>query len=215
MVCENWKNVSTNSPTRARLFVEDLLAGRLGHEQANNAGSGKRCEVYERLLHVLPQVAFVVGALARHDVASLDYIGRLETLDSDWEELGRHVATSVPEVERDNAAWPRFNANLWSVPWAPRRTADPHAQTNQGANSSAREDMNSLISEVGNAARISLCRIFLPDYVCFGFALPEDCAAAIGSHHGVACPWPWSTPAYLWKKSEIQETVTDTINIKI
>ena len=200
--CAHWKDHSTTSRARARVFLEELLAGRLGQQVSTASGaphlghhSGKQCALYERLLHVLPQVGFVVAALARHDVESLGYIGKLETLESDWEELGSHVTMSaLPEGLHGDGAWPRFRSDLWAVPWGPGLTVNPHAHTNADSGSSAREQMDSLISEIGGSARLSLCRVFLPDFVCFGYPLPDDCAAAIGTQHGVTCPYPWALP---------------------
>ena len=161
---------------------------------------------------VMPQVGFVAAALApgprnasapyqlRRRLAGLHFAGRLESLAADWARLGRAVTAQLPAAgswERTKRAfaggWPAFDARLFAVPWAPTRRRDPHAATEASPRNEPRREMARLLAADG-AARVALCRIYLPDYVCFGYPLPADCAAAIGPHE-VTCAWGVA-PAY-------------------
>ena len=42
-------------------------------------------------------------------------------------------------------------------------------------------------SPLDRAFAVAICRVLLPDFVCFGFQLPLWCARAIGATHNVSC----------------------------
>ena len=186
-ICSTFLSTARIDPARAAQFVSGLLSGRIG------LSSGNKCIFMDVCLHVLPQVGFVVQAL--HDgnvpVRGLDFVGKIEELDDEWERLGNAVKEAHGII-----SWPRFNPNLWADQTHPNRQSDPHTKSNAASGNAARMHMDSLVSTVNGPERIALCRIMLPDYACFGYELPPDCAAALHGH-GVTCAWPLGRPTEL------------------
>lgn len=187
-----------------------MVGGKLGEHK------GGKCKLLHEALHVVPQVSFIYHALKETwlDAAGkrLTFVGRLDEMEAHWEALGRLVLRKVAEGlgqgtmsgegARGAGAWPAYRSDLWAVPWFPNRQSNPHAATNAESDNGARHNMDALTGSGDDhpqaenpEAQLALCRIFLPDYVCFGYELPEACAAIIGSQHGISCPWPWMLAA--------------------
>ena len=181
--CSEYLATSESDPARAAEFIKGLISGRLGHRLDNTRG----CTFFDPYLHVLPQVGFVVQALHDHNIPirGLDFLGKLEHLNDEWERLGN----AVRDAHGISASWPRFDANLWADATHPDRDSNPHTGSDADSGSDARANMASLVGAVGSPERIGLCRVFLPDFVCFNYTLPADCAAALEGH-GVTCAWP-------------------------
>jgi len=203
--CANYRSHRSNTQARALAFVEDTVGGKLGKHDNHKAGG---CSLIEEDLHVAPQVGYIYNALTEPwlDEAGkrLSFVGRLEQMDVHWEALGRLVLRKVGDGAAQGVTWPPYRSDLWAVPWFPNRNTNPHEATNAASDNRARQNMDELIGS-GHGdnqnhaeslaerpdAQLALCRIYLPDYVCFGYELPEACAAIIGSQHGISCPWPW------------------------
>jgi hypothetical protein len=156
---------------RALAFVADFVAGRVF--------SSKHCgKQVTKDIHAVPQVALLTSALGfippGLEGRAFDRLLRLESLDSEWAELGRHI----PD-------WPPFNATEWRVPWARRRTVKPHALSNAESNNVPRGHMRALLAQ-NHTVRLALCRVLLPDYVCLGYDLPPGCEP-LRARHEVDC----------------------------
>ena len=103
----------------------------------------------------------------RTPITRFDFIGRLETMEASWLD-GVTAATGLPAYHSSMHA---------------------HPATDASSGSAARAAMIEVLSSTlaRNPEREAVCRVLLPDFVCFGYALPADCAAAIGAH-AVTCP---------------------------
>ena len=197
--CSNYRRHAGNTTARALAFVEDMAGGTLGEKV------GAACSFIDEDLHVVPQVGFIYNALTESwlDAAGkrLTFVGRLESMEEHWEALGRLVLSKVGGHGK-GVTWPAYRSDLWAVPWFPHRRSNPHDATNSASANEDRRDMEGLIgigkdslSAEKPEAQLALCRIYLPDYVCFGYDLPEACATVIGNQHGISCPWPWMPAA--------------------
>lgn len=143
-------------------FIRDFVGGRL-HRVHDITDA-----------HCFPQVAFLAGL-------ELGFIGDLDSMDSSWKSLGEHLKLED---------WPRFNQGYGST----------HVKTDAKSGSPARAAMSSLIgaNSTSPAAlllkqnetlhRVAMCRVLLPDFVCFGYEIPTDCISQLGVH-GVVCPF--------------------------
>jgi len=217
--CSNYRSHRGNTQARALAFVEDTVGGKLGKRDERKGGG---CSLVEEDLHVAPQVGYIYNALTEPwlDAAGkrLNFVGRLEHMDAHWEALGRLVLRKVGDGAQ-GVTWPSYRSDLWAVPWKPNRNTNPHAATNAASDNQARQNMDELIGSGHGGpraekpeAQLALCRIYLPDYVCFGYVLPEACAAIIGSQHGVSCPWPWMPAALDAATAPENVTITDDLN---
>ena len=111
--------------------------------------------------HCFPQVAFLANT-------TLDYLGDLVDLRTSWESFGRIFGLD---------GWPTFKFDY----------SESHSHTDANSGSAARSAMQALAFHVGGPYREALCRLLLPDFVCFDYALPDDCQFL--EAHGVECPY--------------------------
>ena len=162
--------------------------------------------------HTTPQVAFLSRAFpARGGRACcdgrLDLVGSLENLESTWRQIGARVgAAAIDDAtsalrqppaaapaqlspissSRHDHTRPRHVAFVWP-PWSSVSTHQAHPITNATAGFLPRERFEHLLNDSPRHA-IALCRVLLPDYVCFRYPLPPVCEEAIGpSLGGVTC----------------------------
>ncbi len=73
--------------------------------------------------------------------------------------------------------------------WPPLSARSAHPITNSSADYLPRVRLSALLRDSPRHA-VALCRVLLPDYVCFGYELPKVCKRAISiaaEGHGVAC----------------------------
>ena len=122
----------------------------------------------------MPQVSALASKLLQAHVDRFDFLGRLETFRSDWARIQDIIAE-----------WPEYDARL---------SEQAHPKTNQNSSNPDRAAMAALLAPVPptrlnaiSPQRIALCRVLLPDYVCLGYRLPDDCKLIIGQHE-VSCP---------------------------
>ena len=178
---QNWAAAAT-------AFVHDVVDGRVG----------MCCGEQDTDLHFKPQSALVLAAMAKAQVpwSGLDFTGRLEALDDEWRRIGSLVYPDTPSLA---ARWPPFDDKMWDTPWHRAHPGDPHPETHTNAARTAMSELiASSLSGAQNVYRRTLCRILLPDYLCFGslYPLPADCAAELGEH-GVECIWGHSLAPWL------------------
>ena len=155
---------------RATKFVDDFLGGRMG----NGCGCGGSAQSNDR--HALPQAAFIHAGVARLLDArrAIDFVGHIESLEVDWARIGHFVPH-----------WPPFDLETWKE-WKPQNNTSNNMKLNP-----VRTALELLLLKPRDDSRYrrAICRVLLPDYLCFGYELPTDCAAAIGDAHGVTCPF--------------------------
>jgi hypothetical protein len=113
-------------------------------------------------VHCFPQVAFLANV-------TLDYLGDLADLQTSWKSFGQIFGL---------LGWPAFKFDY----------SETHSHTDHNSGSDARLAMKALVFHVGSPYREAICRLLLPDFVCFKYALPDDCASLLGKH-GVECPY--------------------------
>jgi hypothetical protein len=173
--------MASNTVERARAFIVDFVGGRLGGTVLDG--------------HAFPQIAFLSRARPLRGVPSdffaVDFVGKLENFDEDWCALG-HLAALKSGVDALSFL------DLW--PPTPER-ANTHQMTDSHSGNTARKVMEEILDSSSSDPSanlkhlIALCRVLLPDYVCFRYALPPPCAAAIGQDHGVRCLFGVDLPA--------------------
>ena len=123
-----------------------------------------------------PQVAFVTSAVTESLLlvgrSSIDFIGHFEDFESDWRRI-RHFIPNWPEAHHV------LLANMSVMP------------------SVQKAGMAALESLPANSMPMltPLCRVLLPDYVCFGYQVPRTCAQKLV--HNVSCPL---LPGELWAR---------------
>jgi len=164
--CQAWWRHGTSAAERAPAFLADYLSGRIFDLWCCPAD-------HDTDLHVLPQVAFLTHAQSFVPGGRLHRILRLESLEADWADLGRSITD-----------WPAFNTTEWRVPWAEYRQTKPHEATNAESSSATRSHMRTLLAEA--TPRRAICRVLMPDYVCFNYSLPDGCAD-LHNAHSVDC----------------------------
>ena len=181
---------------KAFAFVRDLLGGRLRRSLPAPSVTD---------VHVFPQVAAISRALdarrgppeprltsnhlAEHTsiLPAVHFVGRLEQLHHDWAALGRRVRGGLPPFTDKREDHTKTDQRSMEKGENPARAA-MHAILRAASGGNA-----TFTSAHPEAARrqlvyaVALCRVLLPDYVCFGIPLPPECARAIGPSHGVTC----------------------------
>ena len=160
------------SSKRAAAFLHDLLHGCL---------KSPCCPETERDgdLHVSSQVSFLTSFLRDELNAGSKFalVGRLEHMSEDWAKIGK----TIP-------GWPALDKSL-KPPYS-----DKHLQSNAASGNIWRLGMEKLLAAPAPGSdpspyRLAACRIYLPDYSCFGYPLPSDCAQAISSTEYLkSCP---------------------------
>ena len=163
-----------NLEAMAAAFVVDFTLGRLG----------PRCGfLYDFDRHAMPQLHFLVGFVRDAGLASIDFVGRLEHMGSDWRRMGKRL--------QGGDDWPSFESRAMLVV---NRGAGTLSFRLEKANASwhpesqdtpARAAMAKLLADRPWAAR-ALCLTLLPDYVCFGYKLPAPCQQLDAS--SISCP---------------------------
>lgn len=140
-------------------------------------------------------------------ISRLDFVGNLEAISIEWERLGAHVLSLAMGESEDEAAEARsvermrasvrpitagrlvraarrhhLNRSLLRS-WPMHNASDGlHPHTNVNSSNAAREAMDSVLASDESPFVTSLCRVLLPDYVCFDYQLPQGCAEALGKH---------------------------------
>jgi hypothetical protein len=172
--------------------------------RGGGGGTSLPCTLTEPYLHVLPQVGFIANAHAPITMRSclhasgilgeggaeggLDFLGRIEHMEQDWARLGEAVLARLrrdgllPRSTGGAPSWPRFDSHLFMHGVYDARA---HASTNAASHNPARESMQALLRSPANGQttspeRLSLCRIFLPDYVWCVRA--QACARSARAH---------------------------------
>jgi len=113
--------------------------------------------------HVFPQVAFLAES------PSIDFLGSVDDLVHSWGALGENFI--------QDPDWPPFDL----------AHSFDHTATDVRSGNAARQAMEDLLAGDGSALE-AVCRILLPDFVCFRYPLPSRCKEKIGTSHGVTCP---------------------------
>jgi hypothetical protein len=180
-----------STPAYAERFIRRVVAGGLNLSRVLN-------------MHVLPQVAFLSRRAPRSAGRSccdgeVDLIGSLENLAETWRALGERaqrlqqpqlVAPREPRARSgsggEGLSGTRTAAAAAAASWPPLSGRNAHPVTNASAGFSPRLSMEALLRS-SPALTVALCRLLLPDYVCFDFVLPPACARVLGEKHGVEC----------------------------
>merc|ERR1712039_387643 len=98
---------------------------------------------------LLPQVAFVTRALAGElPKKTLDFAGHIEAFEYDWHRIRNYVKD-----------WPKPTFSVSH----PKKLAEPH-QDSPGAGF-----IHNGRSHAAITLKVALCRVLLPDYICFGY----------------------------------------------
>ena len=153
-----------------RALIETFVNGQLG------------CTDVEAHMH--SQTAFLVNAMEQPHMnitqRGLDFIGRIESGTIDWDAFGKLVLSAAEQLKRDSAADPDVGKPRWP-PYRDTRTlggrAYKHGPTDSASNNTYRGNMTALLNGDG-AVATAVCRLLLPDFVCFGYELPPACASA-------------------------------------
>ena len=122
------------SRMRARAFVDDVLAGRVG-------GTWTDAHAYAQ-----------IGPLRHAPTRALDFVGKLENFTRDWAALGALGGVG------DN------------FPYDPELGQHPGS-----AETADRDAMDALLRDDVSILR-ALCILLAPDYACFDYAMPPECA---------------------------------------
>jgi hypothetical protein len=181
--------------TRAHKFIEDLIGGRLGRRS--------------RDAHAFSQVGFLTRTHRElPPIPARRFIGKLETIHEDWFRLGKllmergapkpdqhfpHFKNITGHHENTNAA--SGNTDREGMMLVLSNETDFETELPNSTEMFALEadsvHPESNVSVITHRSflpwKVAACRILLPDYVCFGYPLPDDCAEAIGDHD-VTCP---------------------------
>lgn len=123
---------------RAQAFLEDALHGRL-----NSRG-------YE---HISLQVEFLIGYLRMCPVA-FDFIGRLESMEEDWHDLGAQAGCTPNQFPYQRSV----------------REVASHANDVQA------DSASSMRKVLGNRLYMrKLCWYLMPDFLILNYTLPPEC----------------------------------------
>jgi hypothetical protein len=156
---------------QAQDFLADTLAGHIANDSCKPKGSDD--------LHAFPQLAFIRQAAITHGVGRVDFLGRLEHFDADWQALGLRLGLSthdrpLPYDPHAMLAWSR------SPPYVPHLAqGNAHPRTDVNSNFAPRRAMAELLS-ASPERQLALCLLLLPDYACLGYPLPNACINTSG-----------------------------------
>lgn len=149
-------------------FIRRVLAG------------GMRCH---ECAHTLP----LVSLLARPADAPLDFVGRLDSLPADWDERLRarvlelrpeHGACAAGAPPDESLSVPAGGTRA-TFPWGESNSTHPGSDALSGF--APREAMEALLLRSADRSHLrAMCRVLLPDYACFGYPLPAECAEGSG-----------------------------------
>ena len=179
--CRGFSARNASAEQMAAAFVDDFVFGRLGPRCRHMAGT--RGYFWELDLHCFPQVAFVRSALAHRHVRNLDFVGRLEELEADWARMGAIFP-----------GWPPYSTRFWmgrQFKEAERfgdgvkmrkaffisksNSTRLHRESNAASGNPPRQALEARLQQ--QPWSLALCLVLLPDFVCFGFPLPDACRA--------------------------------------
>ena len=155
----------------ATRFVRELVACR-GRTVSTNL------MLAQHDIHVAPQIAFVRSGLARLGLKRLDFVGRLESIVSEWDALGKIIGRRAHEARPGTrlGRWPAF-----------RLTANKHVRTDNASGNAPRSALEHVLNQNRDLA-LATCLLLLPDYACFNIEIPETPAAC---HSSAALQEAW------------------------
>lgn len=167
-----------------------FLSRALPETRSDNISAYKRLHPHVMSIGKAPMPYDRLHALGTVDSASPTEMSTqwaaIGQLASRW--LQQQAAGSSSPTMGDAARWP-----AWVDEGASHPTTSI-ASLREGTNRD-REAMHALLaassdastSPLDRAFAVAICRVLLPDFVCFGFQLPLWCAQAIGATHNVSC----------------------------
>ena len=124
-------------------------------------------------IHVFPQVSFLAP------FAQFDFIGEMEDMNATWAALGDVASEGYPERR---GSWPPYNAQST---WQARGS---HTATDRNSGNTDRHAMSRLLPRnCATPESLAVHRMLLPDFVCLGYTMSDECAAQLGDHR-VKCP---------------------------
>tara|TARA_B110001452_G_scaffold149029_1_gene124051 strand:- start:3563 stop:7957 length:4395 start_codon:yes stop_codon:yes gene_type:complete len=183
----------TDESSQAKVFLEDMVSGHL-HKRSRDA-------------HVFAQVGFLTRVhreLPR--IPARSFIGKLESIETDWDRIGEllkergaakpdtkfkkwmDVTGHHNETDRLSNSTARRAMEELLLSQIPQghQTKEVPRLSHLFETARARVDVTTG-ARVRNVYLIAACRMLLPDFICLGYPLPPDCAAAIEPHN-VTCP---------------------------